>query len=241
MTLLDIALAVALRSLDPARKRRDHGGAEGQFRRSRTGHARRRRPLRASRQDGRLLRRRGARQLRASSLPPRAARSCCAASARAAAGAAAQACMSAVMSDYDDFMGTRPVADAHRFDVGALERYLRASVDGFAGPLTVAQFKGGQSNPTFVLSTPGKVATCCAASRRASCCPRRTPWIASIRVISRARGHRRAGAAHVLPVHRRRGDRHHVLRHGARRGPRAVGPAAARNGTGRAAARFSTR
>jgi aminoglycoside phosphotransferase (APT) family kinase protein len=60
------------------------------------------------------------------------------------------------MSGYNDFLGTRPVADAHRFDVGALERYLRTHVDGFAGPIEVAQFKGGQSNPTFVLGTPGK-------------------------------------------------------------------------------------
>jgi aminoglycoside phosphotransferase (APT) family kinase protein len=60
------------------------------------------------------------------------------------------------MSDYDAFVGTRPVAAAHAFDVGALERYLRANVDGFAGPVDVAQFRGGQSNPTFVLNTPGK-------------------------------------------------------------------------------------
>ena len=58
------------------------------------------------------------------------------------------------MGDYDAFVGTRPVAAAHAFDVGALERYLRDHVDGFAGPIDVAQFKGGQSNPTFVLKTP---------------------------------------------------------------------------------------
>jgi len=58
------------------------------------------------------------------------------------------------MSEYDDFVGTRPVAVAHAFDVGALERYLREHVDGFEGPIAVAQFKGGQSNPTFALSTP---------------------------------------------------------------------------------------
>ncbi|MEO8738608.1 MAG: phosphotransferase [Casimicrobiaceae bacterium] len=60
------------------------------------------------------------------------------------------------MSGYDEFLGTRPVVDAHRFDVGALEHYMRANIDGFAGPIEVAQFKGGQSNPTFVLTTPGK-------------------------------------------------------------------------------------
>src|ERR1700719_1111489 len=55
------------------------------------------------------------------------------------------------MNNYDDFQGTRPVAEAHRFDVAALERYLRSHVPGFEGPVEVEQFKGGQSNPTFLL------------------------------------------------------------------------------------------
>ena len=46
---------------------------------------------------------------------------------------------------------TVPVRDAHRFDVGALERYLVAHVRGFAGPLDVRQFQGGQSNPTYYI------------------------------------------------------------------------------------------
>jgi len=60
------------------------------------------------------------------------------------------------MSDYDAFTGTRPVAAAHAFDVHALERYLKAHIDGFEGPIDVAQFKGGQSNPTFELKTTTK-------------------------------------------------------------------------------------
>jgi aminoglycoside phosphotransferase (APT) family kinase protein len=48
------------------------------------------------------------------------------------------------------------VAERHRFDVGALDVWMRANVEGFAGPLTVEQFKGGQSNPTFRLSTPSR-------------------------------------------------------------------------------------
>ena len=40
------------------------------------------------------------------------------------------------------------------FDEQALADWLAAHVDGFAGPLTVAQFNGGQSNPTYRLSTP---------------------------------------------------------------------------------------
>ena len=52
--------------------------------------------------------------------------------------------------------GTRPVAEQHRFDVAALEAYLRANLPGFAGPLSVEQFKGGQSNPTYKLTTPSR-------------------------------------------------------------------------------------
>jgi aminoglycoside phosphotransferase (APT) family kinase protein len=52
--------------------------------------------------------------------------------------------------------GTKPLADKHRFDEAALETWLRANVEGFQGPLQVRQFKGGQSNPTYQLVTPGK-------------------------------------------------------------------------------------
>jgi len=55
----------------------------------------------------------------------------------------------------DHFVGTTAVQERHRFDAGALEAYLRQHVDGFRGPLEVEQFKGGQSNPTFLLKTPG--------------------------------------------------------------------------------------
>ena len=54
----------------------------------------------------------------------------------------------------EQYTGTRPVSDQHAFDHGALEAWLGAHVDGFAGPLAVEQFKGGQSNPTFKLRTP---------------------------------------------------------------------------------------
>jgi aminoglycoside phosphotransferase (APT) family kinase protein len=47
--------------------------------------------------------------------------------------------------------GTREVGAEHRFNIGPLEDYLREHVDGFAGPLTVKQFRGGQSNPTYLL------------------------------------------------------------------------------------------
>jgi aminoglycoside phosphotransferase (APT) family kinase protein len=54
------------------------------------------------------------------------------------------------------FTGTMAVAEKQRFDIDALQSYLRAHVEGFAGPLTVEQFKGGQSNPTFKLITPNQ-------------------------------------------------------------------------------------
>ncbi|MGE0350230.1 phosphotransferase family protein [Hydrogenophaga sp.] len=58
------------------------------------------------------------------------------------------------MSDTQTFVGTRPVAGQHAFDVPALERWLAPRLPGFAGPLTVEMFKGGQSNPTYKLITP---------------------------------------------------------------------------------------
>jgi aminoglycoside phosphotransferase (APT) family kinase protein len=55
----------------------------------------------------------------------------------------------------EHFTGTRPVTGQHAFDVGALAAWLQAHLPGFAGPLAVEQFKGGQSNPTYKLLTPG--------------------------------------------------------------------------------------
>jgi len=56
----------------------------------------------------------------------------------------------------DQFVGTMPVAERHRFDVARLEAYLAERIPGFRGPLTVEQFKGGQSNPTYLLGAGGK-------------------------------------------------------------------------------------
>ena len=55
----------------------------------------------------------------------------------------------------ETFTGTREVAAGDRFDEAALARWMGDHVEGFAGPLTVRQFKGGQSNPTYELTTPG--------------------------------------------------------------------------------------
>lgn len=58
--------------------------------------------------------------------------------------------------DQEANAGTTDVREAHRFDEAALHRWMTDHVDGYAGPLTVSQFKGGQSNPTYKLATPGR-------------------------------------------------------------------------------------
>ena len=58
------------------------------------------------------------------------------------------------MSNFDSFIGTKEVLGKHAFDVVALQAYLLQHLPGFAGPLTVEMFKGGQSNPTYKLNTP---------------------------------------------------------------------------------------
>ena len=60
----------------------------------------------------------------------------------------------AVSDRQTTFSGTKEVAERLRFDVGRLETYLREHVEGFAGPITLKQFKGGQSNPTYLVETP---------------------------------------------------------------------------------------
>jgi aminoglycoside phosphotransferase (APT) family kinase protein len=52
------------------------------------------------------------------------------------------------------FAGTSDVAERLRFDIGRLETYLRDHAAGFTGPAVVSQFKGGQSNPTYLVQTP---------------------------------------------------------------------------------------
>ena len=54
----------------------------------------------------------------------------------------------------DAFSGTREVDPRYRLDEAALDAWMTANVAGYAGPLTVRQFKGGQSNPTYELTTP---------------------------------------------------------------------------------------
>jgi aminoglycoside phosphotransferase (APT) family kinase protein len=55
----------------------------------------------------------------------------------------------------EQYTGTRPVPEQQGFDLAALEAWLAAALPGFRGPIAIEQFKGGQSNPTFKLQTPG--------------------------------------------------------------------------------------
>ncbi len=52
--------------------------------------------------------------------------------------------------------GTKPVEERHRFDETRLDAWLRGAIPDYSGPLRVAQFKGGQSNPSYRLDTPGR-------------------------------------------------------------------------------------
>jgi aminoglycoside phosphotransferase (APT) family kinase protein len=51
--------------------------------------------------------------------------------------------------------GTTPVREGHAFDEAALARWMDAHVADFQRPMRVEQFRGGQSNPTYKLITPG--------------------------------------------------------------------------------------
>jgi aminoglycoside phosphotransferase (APT) family kinase protein len=47
-----------------------------------------------------------------------------------------------------------PVSDRLRFDESALDRHLKEHVDDFTGLTDITQFRGGQSNPTYLVTTP---------------------------------------------------------------------------------------
>jgi len=49
-----------------------------------------------------------------------------------------------------------PVRPGFEIDVARLDAHLGALMPGYSGPLTLRQFEGGQSNPTYRLQTPGR-------------------------------------------------------------------------------------
>ena len=62
--------------------------------------------------------------------------------------------MSATSDKQRRYSGTKPVAEALAFDEARLREYLRDTLPAVADGLDVSQFKGGQSNPTYKLTTP---------------------------------------------------------------------------------------
>ncbi|MBV1904760.1 MAG: phosphotransferase [Pseudomonadales bacterium] len=57
------------------------------------------------------------------------------------------------MSDLPEITAVR---EAHKIDESALATYMQNNVDGFRGEIEVRQFEGGQSNPTYILTTSDK-------------------------------------------------------------------------------------
>lgn len=55
-----------------------------------------------------------------------------------------------------DNSGTTAVRAGFAFDEEALAEWMQSQIADFAGPIRVEQFKGGQSNPTYKLVTPGR-------------------------------------------------------------------------------------
>ncbi len=61
--------------------------------------------------------------------------------------------MGKAMADQDPAaVAVGEVRAAHRFDEAKLEAWLRANVEGFSGAMSVSQFRGGASNPTFLVT-----------------------------------------------------------------------------------------
>ncbi|MHA7872374.1 MAG: phosphotransferase family protein, partial [Hyphococcus sp.] len=55
-----------------------------------------------------------------------------------------------------DFTGAAETPEHLRFDEDGLVAFMEQHVDGFSGPIDVKKFKGGQSNPTYLIATPTK-------------------------------------------------------------------------------------
>ena len=59
--------------------------------------------------------------------------------------------------DFDkEMVGTIAVPERDQLDLERLTQWFQANVEGFAGPISYSKFKGGQSNPTYRIDTPGR-------------------------------------------------------------------------------------
>lgn len=56
--------------------------------------------------------------------------------------------------DFSD--GTRPIRDGEEFDIRRVEQFLKESIPGLDGELTVTQFPGGHSNLTYLVRVGGR-------------------------------------------------------------------------------------
>src|SRR4051812_19814761 len=54
------------------------------------------------------------------------------------------------------FSGVKPVPAGLAIDDERLDAYLAKELPDYRGPVSVRQFKGGQSNPTYLVETPGR-------------------------------------------------------------------------------------
>lgn len=58
--------------------------------------------------------------------------------------------------DFDkEMVGTIEVPEADQLDLSKLTAWFETHVDGYEGPISYTKFKGGQSNPTYRIDTPG--------------------------------------------------------------------------------------
>jgi aminoglycoside phosphotransferase (APT) family kinase protein len=60
------------------------------------------------------------------------------------------------MGEREEFTGVIDAPAHLAIDAEALGAFLAARIDGFKGPLSIQKFKGGQSNPTYLLTTPAR-------------------------------------------------------------------------------------
>ena len=64
--------------------------------------------------------------------------------------------MSGPAIDYEtEMVGTIDVPERDQLDEAALTAWMEENVEGFSGPIGLSKFKGGQSNPTYRVDTPG--------------------------------------------------------------------------------------
>ncbi len=134
------------------------------------------------------------------------------------------------------------VTGRHAFDTERLPAHLERHLPEFRGPLEVQQFQGGQSNPTYLLTTStAKYVLRSKPGPAAKLLP-------SAHAIEREFHVMRALAAQGIPVpwtlllvDRRERDRPRVLPDAARRRPHLLGPHAARAVQRRASRRSTTK